>query len=143
MESHETFLQWLAIGGDYVIYLAAIIGALFAICAAVAKGYRAWMRPTKEAMEKSEEGDRALHKRVDEHEGRLGGHDKLFANDLASIKLLTRETNRQSEALANLTEGVYLIIQHLVTNDHIHDMEAWMRDHAKASLAAHLDEKGD
>ena len=58
------------------------------------------------------------------------------------INLLKRELTRQAESTAMLTEGVYLIIQHLVTNDHIQDMETWMREHAKATASPHLGEKG-
>lgn len=69
-------------------------------------------------------------------------YDEKLANDFASINLLKREYSRQAESTAMLTEGVYLIIQHLVTNDHIQDMETWMREHAKATASPHLGEKG-
>lgn len=135
-DQHLTFMQWLAQGGDYVIALAAIVTALTVLCAALVKAYKAWQKPAREAAEKSEQGDRELHERVDGLEGKHADYDEKLANDYASINLLKCELTRQAEASAMLTEGVYLIIQHLVTNDHVHDMETWMREHAKmASLS--------
>ena len=137
-----TFGQWLAQGGDYVVWLGAIAAGATGICALLYKGYRALTRPARDAAEKSEEGDRALHERVDGLECKHGEYDEKLANDFASINLLQRELTRQAESTAMLTEGVYLIIQHLVTNDHIQDMETWMREHAKATASPHLGEKG-
>lgn len=58
-----TFGQWLAQGGDYVVWLGAIAAGATGICALLYKGYRALTRPARDAAEKSEEGDRALHER--------------------------------------------------------------------------------
>lgn len=135
-----TFTQWLAQGGDYVLYLSSIVVAAVGLCAALYKGYRALTKPTRDAVAKSEEGDRALHERVDGLEGKHAGYEEKLANDFASINMLKRELDRQAQASAMLTEGVYLIIQHLVTDDHIQDMEAWMREHAKATASTHLSE---
>ena len=137
-----TFGQWLAQGGDYVVWLGAIAAGATGICALLYKGYRALTRPARDAAEKSEEGDRALHERVDGLECKHEEYDEKLANDFASINLLKREYSRQAESTAMLTEGVYLIIQHLVANDHIQDMETWMREHAKATASPHLGEKG-
>lgn len=136
-----TFGQWLAQGGDYVVWLGAIAAGATGICALLYKGYRALTRPARDAAEKSEEGDRALHERVDGLECKHEEYDEKLANDFASINLLKREYSRQAESTAMLTEGVYLIIQHLVTNDHIQDMETWMREHAKATASPHLGER--
>lgn len=130
-----TFGQWLAQGGDYVIYLGAIVAAAVGICAAAVRIYKALTKPTRDAMEASEAGDRAIHERVDGLERCHVTYEAMFANDFASINLLKREATRQGESLVTLTEGVYLIIQHLVTNDHLQDMEAWMIRHAKQATS--------
>lgn len=136
-----TFGQWLAQGGDYVVWLGAIAAGATGICALLYRAYRAMTKPARDAAEKSEEGDRALHERVDGLECKHEEYDEKLANDFASINLLKREFTRQAESTAMLTEGVYLIIQHLVTNDHIQDMETWMREHAKATTSLHLVER--
>lgn len=134
-----TFGQWLAQGGDYVVYLGSFFVALTAICAAAYKAYKAFTKPAKDVRELSEQGDKELHERVDGLEEMHTTHEDRLANDYASINLLKRELIRQSESTAMLTEGVYLIIQHLVTDDHVADMESWMREHAKQSTASHLE----
>lgn len=142
MEEGATFAQWLAQGGGYAAVLAGAAGTATVLCGAAYKLYRAASRPFRDAARRSEEGDRALHERVDGLEGRCGECDERFANDFASIKMLTREVARQAQSNAMLTEGIYLIIQHLVTDDHVQDMEAWMREHAKMAASAHLETTG-
>ena len=133
-----TFGQWLAQGGDYVVYLGAIAAALAGICALAATAYKALTKPTRDAVEASEAGDKVLREDIEQLKEKERQHDAMFASDFTDIKLLKREAARQGESLVTLTEGVYLLVQHAVTHDHVLDMEAWMVRHATQAVSPHI-----
>lgn len=130
----ETFAQWIAQGGEYVLWLAGMIGGFGVIGAVVYKFIKFITAPAKKATEQSVQGDKELHERVDGIEETLIKVKEYVKSDFESIKEMRRDNNTQVEAIAKLTEGVFLIIQHLVTDDHIADMEKWMRDQATLSV---------
>lgn len=127
------FFSWIEQGGEYAVGFAALIGSITAAIFGLVKLYNHFMKPHYEAKQASEEGDRKLHERIDSLESESKQCAKKFANDDESIKELRRDHNRQAEILSMLAEGVFLIIQHDVTNDHVPDMEEWMRDYARNS----------
>lgn len=121
-------------GGVYVIWLGGLCTAVGAIVALLAKGIAMWRKPTQDAVKKSEEGDAALHARIDHLEENEKECSKKFANDFQELKGIRRDLNTQAESIAMLTDGMFLVIQHLVTDDHVDDMEEWMRNHAKNAI---------
>lgn len=74
-----TFWQWLAQGGDYVVWLGAIAAGATGICALMYKGYRALTRPARDAAEKSEEGDPRTARARDGLECKHGEYDEKLA----------------------------------------------------------------
>lgn len=133
MES-ETFAQWLHQGGVYVVWLGGVITAICLIVGIIVKAVAMIRKPAQEAAKKSEEGDAALHERIDHLEENEKECSKKFANDFQELKGIRRDLNTQAESIAMLTDGVFLVIQHLVTDDHVDDMEEWMRNHAKNAI---------
>lgn len=119
------FVQWVEHGHSYVIGLAGIIGSLGVIFAVLMKIWH-----------KVNEPNTKLQDRVEKIEKRLDEHDEYFKNDKSSINMLIRGQNRQDESLGNITEAVFLIIQHEVTGDHVEDMEKWMINQAKGNIAS-------
>lgn len=132
------FLSWIEQGGEYAVGFAALIGSITAAIFGLVKLYNHFMKPHYEAKQASEEGDRKLHERIDSLESESKQCAKKFANDDESIKGLRREQNRQADNISMLTEGVFLIIQHLVTEDHVEDMQEWMRDYTKQTVKSDI-----
>lgn len=132
------FFEWIEQGGSYVAALAVFISSITAAIFGLVKAYNHFMRPVHDAKRASEEGDAELHERIDSLERESKQCAKKFANDDESIKGLRREQNRQADSLAMLTEGVFLVIQHLVTDDHVEDMQEWMRDYTKQSVKSDI-----
>lgn len=128
------FFEWIEQGGSYVAALAVFISSITAAIFGLVKAYNHFMRPVHDAKRASEEGDAELHERIDSLETESKQCAKKFANDDEAIKSLRREQNRQADTLSMLVDGVFLIIQHDVTNDHVPDMEEWMRNYAKNSV---------
>lgn len=132
------FFTWLDQSGENLVYFAGIIIAAGAIIKAIIKAYHVWIDPVHETRKQSEEADKELHDRIDTLETRRAECDEKFANDFEQLNSLRREQNRQAEAISMLTEGTFLIIQHLVTDDHVEDMQEWMRDYTKQTVKSDI-----
>lgn len=132
------FLGWIEQGGEFALGFAAVVGSLTASIFGLIKVYNHFMQPHYDAKQASEEGDKKLHGRIDKLEAESKQCAKKFANDDEAIKSLRREQNRQAETLAMLTEGVFLVIQHLVTEDHVEDMQEWMREYTKQNVKSDI-----
>lgn len=131
-----SFWQWLAYGGNYVVVLAGIVSALTVICGVIYKGWKKLQEPAERVAQQSAEADQEIHGRVDVIEANLRKIEEFSRADFASIKSIHRDQHRLSQCIAILTDGVFLVVQHLVTDDHIADMEAWMRQYATNAISA-------
>lgn len=117
-----------------IVMLGGLATALTAISAIIVRVYNKLAAPHKERWTQSEEEDKKLHERIDKLEEREELCMGYFKNDLAAINSLRRENNQIINYISNLSDGVFLIIQHSVTNDHVDDMEKWMRDYIKNAV---------
>lgn len=132
------FFEWVEVGGGYAVWFAGFIVSVIAIVGGCVKAYRHLTSPAHEARKASEEGDKQLHSRIDELESNSKECADRFQNDFLSIKRLRREQERQADVVALLSEGMFLIIQHLVTDDHIDDMQEWMREYTKQTVKSDI-----
>lgn len=132
---HETFVQWIQQGGNYVVWLGSVITAAIVLIGVIIKAIAMWRKPAQDAVKKSEEGDAAINARIDHLEENEKECSKKFAADFQALKEIRRDLNNQADSIAMLTDGVFLVIQHLVTDDHVDDMEEWMRKHAQRAIA--------
>lgn len=133
-----SFVAWLEQGGAYVGWFAGVVVSIIAIISGCVRLYRHFMNPAREVKRISEEGDKELHCRIDGFESQKEDCLRRFQKSDDEVEKLKSEQGRQADMLAMLTDGVFLVIQHLVTDDHVEDMQEWMREYTKQTVKSDI-----
>lgn len=134
---HVTFGQWLSTGGDYVVYLGTIVVALTAIVGFAYKGVRylssKWEQPAQKAAEASEQGDKALHERIDELEAKHAHYDGCLARDQRMLQEHDRLVKQHDDDSKMMLRGVLQLLNHGIDGNHTEQLIA-VRDEVQEYL---------
>lgn len=123
MPEMTDFQTFAMVGG----WICAGIVLLASVVKTAREGWTFIRKPTDE-----------LRGEIDEIKDKLRHHDECFGHDLTTLKLISKELVRQGEVDAQIIEGVYLIAQHIATDNHIDKIKEWTRNVASSSVAPNI-----